>query len=257
MKPKSLLALLFLNIISANGFVTMAQDYKVMTYNVHHCNPPAQKGIIATDSIASVIHKSGADIVLLQEVDYKSSRVQGIDQPLELSQKSGLAYYRFFKAIDIPGGEYGVMILSRYPITSSSSYLLPSIDKGEQRVIGIVEVKPSGQKKICVACTHLDLPKGIREIQAAFIDSLLGKRERLIFGGDFNATPESPEIKFLRERYISTSEKFQHTFPNTNPDVCIDYIFTGKTKSVKILYTNILKDIPHSDHLPVLAEISL
>lgn len=257
MKTKSLLILIFLNILSANGLVTMAQEYKILTYNVHHCNPPAQKGVIATDSIASVIKKSGADIVLLQEVDYKSNRVQGIDQPSELSLKSELPYYRFFRAIDIPGGEYGIMILSRYPITSSTSHPLPAIDKGEQRVVGIVEVKPSGQKKICVACTHLDLPKGIREVQAAFIDSLLNKNKRLIFGGDFNATPESPEIKYLRERYTSTSETFEYTFPNVNPDACIDYIFTGKAKSVKIIYHRVLENTPHSDHLPVLAEIRL
>ncbi len=257
MKLKSLLLLLFLNILSANGFVAMAQEYRVMTYNVHHCNPPAQKGVIATDSIASIIQKSGADIILLQEVDYKSNRVQGEDQPLELSRKSGLQYYRFFRAIDIPGGEYGVMILSRYPIKSSTSHPLPHIEKGEQRVIGIVEVKPEGKKEICVACTHLDLPKGIREAQVAFIDSLLGKKERLIFGGDLNASPETTEIKYLLDRYTSTSEIFQHTFPNINPDVCIDYIFTRKSKSTKILSNKVLENIPHSDHLPVLAEIRL
>lgn len=257
MRLKSLLLLLLLNTLSASGFVAIAQGYRVMTYNVHHCNPPAQKGVIATDSIASVIQKSGADIVLLQEVDYKSNRVQGENQPLELSRKSGLQYYCFFRAIDIPGGEYGVMILSRYPITSSSKHPLPAIDKGEQRVIGIVGIKPEGQKEICVACTHLDLPKGIREVQVAFIDSLIGNKERLIFGGDFNATPESSEIKYLRERYISTSDTFQHTFPNINPDVCIDYIFTGKKRSTKILSNKILENIPYSDHLPVLAEIRL
>ncbi|MDD3033182.1 MAG: endonuclease/exonuclease/phosphatase family protein [Bacteroidales bacterium] len=257
MRIKSLLFLLLLNTLSASGFVAMAQEYRVLTYNVHHCNPPAQKGVIATDSIAAVIQKSGADIVLLQEVDYKSNRVQGADQPLELSRKSGLQYYRFFRAIDLPGGEYGVMILSRYPITSSTHYPLPAIDKGEQRVIGIVEVKPEGEEEICVACTHLDLPKGIREAQVAFIDSLLGKKERLIFGGDLNASPETPEIKFLLERYTSTSEIFQHTFPNINPEVCIDYIFTRKTKSTKILSHKVLENIPYSDHLPVVAEIRL
>jgi len=172
MKLKSLLFLLFLNTLSANGFVAIAQEYRVMTYNVHHCNPPAKKGVITTDSIASVIQKSGADIVLLQEVDYKSNRVQG-------------------------------------------------------------------------------------EAQVAFIDSLLGKKERLIFGGDLNASPETTEIKYLLDRYTSTSEIFQHTFPNINPDVCIDYIFTRKSKSTKILSNKVLENIPHSDHLPVLAEIRL
>ncbi len=257
MKSNLLLAFIFLNILFANGLVANAQEYRIMTYNVHHCNPPAQKGVILTDSIASVIKKSGADIALLQEVDNKSARVHGIDQPLELSQKSGLPYYRFFRAIDIPGGEYGVMILSKYPIISSSSYPLPAIEKGEQRIIGIVQIKPSGQADICIACTHLDLPANIRYKQVVFIDSLLGSKERLIFGGDFNAAPESPEIKYLRERYISTTETFKHTFPNTNPEVCIDYIFTGKAKPVKILSHKILENISHSDHLPLITEISL
>ena len=41
-----------------------------------------------------------------------------------LSESSGLPYYQFFKAIDLSGGEYGLGVLSRYPIVESESMQL-------------------------------------------------------------------------------------------------------------------------------------
>ena len=255
-KTRGILTIILIIFCAVNPL--SAQRIKVITYNIHHCNPPAQKGVIDTDSIACVLRSSGAEIALLQEVDYKSNRVGGMDQPLELSQKSGMPYYRFFKAINIPGGEYGIMILSKYPISSSRSYMLAAIEDGEQRVVGIIEVKISDNETITVACTHLDLPDKIRELQVRQLDSLLMPVETpLILGGDFNSSPDSPEIKFMLNKFKSSTDKFNKTYPNLNPNVCIDYIFTNRNIGVKFLSHKVLDNVNSSDHLPVVVEFKM
>ena len=41
------------------------KEIKVITYNIHHGNPPAEKGRIDLDAIASVISNNNADFALL------------------------------------------------------------------------------------------------------------------------------------------------------------------------------------------------
>jgi len=47
---------------------------KVMSYNIHHGNPPSQPNTINTDTIGSLIAKYQPDLVALQEVDVHTTR---------------------------------------------------------------------------------------------------------------------------------------------------------------------------------------
>ena len=124
------------------------KEVKVITYNIHHGNPPAEKGKIDLDAIAEVISNSKADFALLQEVENGTTRSFGQNQAKELSQKSGLKYYMFFKAIDFSGGDYGIAILSRFPADSSKSILLYAQEGGEQRVMGLIYTSIPGFGKL-------------------------------------------------------------------------------------------------------------
>ena len=84
---------------------------KIASFNIQH----AAQGI---DAVAATLKEADADIVGLQEVDFKTSRVSGVDQPSVIAKKAGYEYYRFIRAIDYKGGEYGTAILSKYPIVS-------------------------------------------------------------------------------------------------------------------------------------------
>ncbi|HRN48456.1 MAG TPA: hypothetical protein PKW69_10520, partial [Niabella sp.] len=68
---------------------------KVMTYNVHHCNPPDKKGIIDVDGTAAVIKNQNADLVALQEIDVNTGRSGKINQAALLAQKAGYPFYYF------------------------------------------------------------------------------------------------------------------------------------------------------------------
>lgn len=48
--------------------------FKVLSYNIHHANPPSVPDKIDLEAIAKVINESGADLVGLQEVDVHTIR---------------------------------------------------------------------------------------------------------------------------------------------------------------------------------------
>ena len=78
---------------------------------------------------AAVIKAVKPDLVALQEVDRKARRSGGVDQAVELARASGM-HLIFGKAsvregIDEDGGDYGVAILSRFPLKRSKNHQLP------------------------------------------------------------------------------------------------------------------------------------
>ncbi|MDP3453295.1 MAG: endonuclease/exonuclease/phosphatase family protein [Bacteroidales bacterium] len=264
---KYILTALLLSLSLVSASTKEAKESKelninVLLYNIHHCNPPAQRGVIDLDSIVSVIKLSGADIAFLQEVDHNVSRSGGIDQTSLLAQKSGLKYHYFYKAIDFMGGDYGVAILSRFPLSDFNTIKLDSPVKSEDRVLGTAIVHIGDGKRLLIASTHLDLNKINRERQIAQIDSVMKLSPYpLILAGDFNATPESDEIKYMVDNYISSTTDFKPTFPNISPNRTIDYIFIRNhpVKSLYLEFTShkVLQNIDASDHLPVVASIKI
>src|SRR5690606_41175307 len=70
-----------------------AQHLKVLSYNIHHANPPSKPDVIDMEAIARVINDSGADIVGLQEVDIHVSRSEMINQAEKLAELTGMDDY--------------------------------------------------------------------------------------------------------------------------------------------------------------------
>lgn len=101
-----------------------------------------------------MITASKADIVALQEVETGVSRSGGANEAKILAEKTGFQYH-FFKAIDYDGGDYGIAILSRYPLKEIRLVPLPQQITAEKRILGYATIKV-GKQKIIFANTHLD-----------------------------------------------------------------------------------------------------
>ena len=145
-----------------------------MTYNIHHCNPPSAGAKIDVEAIAQVIRKEKPDLVALQEVDVNTERSgKGLHQAKELARLTGMNFY-FSKAIDHQGGDYGVAVLSRFPILDSTRFILPIDPKigGETRTLAAITVEVAKGKKLVFACTHLDLKEPNRLSQSEQIHKL-------------------------------------------------------------------------------------
>ena len=162
---------------SQDAIESDSSELRVLCYNIHHCNPPSKPGLIDMDAIAKVINHSKPDIVALQEVDVHTGRSgSGLHQAKELARKTGMQSY-FAKAIDYDGGEYGVAILSRFPMESTMKFELPTSagTNGEPRVLATAGITLPGKEKIRFAGTHLDAQKNdpTRVLQMARINDIL------------------------------------------------------------------------------------
>src|SRR5438067_1970465 len=74
--------------------------------------------------VAELVRSTGADIVLLQEVDRGTNRSGHVDQPAVLARLTGFTA-SFGKSLDYDGGLYGIAVLSRWPVARDTVVDLP------------------------------------------------------------------------------------------------------------------------------------
>lgn len=227
---------------------------KVMTYNIHHGNPPAKPGVIDLQGIAAVINSQAPDLVALQELDVLTKRGEQVDQVKKLASLTGMHSY-FSKGIDFDGGEYGVAILSRFKINHAERFPLPAQEglAAEARSLAVVNVTLANGQSVDFACTHLDLKNEHRMLQVAEINKVLAARKgTVILAGDFNLTADNPAMAVLEQHFTrSCTENCAPTIPEVNPTKEIDFIFLKKQSPLKVLSHQVLENIYASDHLPV------
>ncbi|QHV93636.1 endonuclease/exonuclease/phosphatase family protein [Spirosoma endbachense] len=236
------------------------KNLKVMTYNIHHCNPPSAGTKIDVEAVARVITNEKPDFVALQEVDVNTERSgKGLNQAKELARLTGMNFF-FSKAIDHQGGDYGVAVLSRFPILDSTRFILP-IDPaigGEVRTIAAITVEVAKGKKIIFASTHLDLKEPNRLTQSELIIRHFKETGLpMILGGDFNALPGSKVIGLFDQNFTRSCQTCLPTIPVVNPNRTIDFVMYKPDGTFKSLSTKVIDEQYASDHLPVLVELSV
>lgn len=232
----------------------------VMTYNIHHANPPSrEKGYIDLNTIAQTIRKTGAHLVALQELDSVTLRSGKTFQLKVLAEMLGMHYY-YGKAIPYQGGGYGVGILSKYPVGETRTIMLPKVEgfQGEDRVLALVKVTLPGDKEVYFGSTHLDVTmEENRLLQASEIVAIAGKLNApVIVGGDFNSTDDKAPMTELLGYFQDASTIKAPTIPVINPKRRIDYILFAKPEDFEVLKEEVLTaDNYGSDHLAFWARL--
>jgi endonuclease/exonuclease/phosphatase family metal-dependent hydrolase len=139
------------------------------------------------------------DVVALQEVRDVPGRVG--NQAAALAKAHGWNYV-FAPATAWGGGEEGLAILSRFPIGAHESRTLPHSTETEGRIVLSARID-SGFGEVWVHSAHLSYREneGVkREAQVQVIDEVVTSHANdnpQIVMGDFNAVPESDEIRWL------------------------------------------------------------
>ncbi|GGG14535.1 endonuclease/exonuclease/phosphatase family protein [Pontibacter amylolyticus] len=232
-----------------------------MSYNIRHANPPSKKDVVELESIANVIRKESVDLVALQEVDVGIARSGNANQAEALAQLLGMHFY-FAKAIDFGGGEYGVAILSRYPLTDTRKVPLPeeAEPNAEDRVLALATVQLPGGQRVRFGSTHLDVLSGANRLQQVQTINAIAGSEQLpfILGGDLNDLPDSPAMAALDQAFQRTCQiNCEPTFPQDRPDRIIDYIVFSRAFNLKVLSQYVVPESYASDHRPVVAVLEL
>jgi endonuclease/exonuclease/phosphatase family metal-dependent hydrolase len=157
------------------------------------------------------------------------------------------------------GGEYGVAILSKFPIQSSQSFALPQVSKAEMRVLGEVTLWVGG-RELVFANTHLDAERSDdnRNAQMEFISNRYrDSKQTVIICGDLNSKPNSQAVALLDQVFKRTCiADCLPTFPQKNPRTTIDYIATKNFKG-KLMRFDVIDEQYASDHRPIFAQFQL
>jgi endonuclease/exonuclease/phosphatase family metal-dependent hydrolase len=139
------------------------------------------------------------DVVLLQEV----RQVPGVlaNQAEALGRSLGLGHV-FRPALAWGGGEEGLAILARDPLDEVTATSLPhATDKEARILLGATARTPAGPVGLFTSHLNYRLTDGQkREDQIVAAERVVAAHPApvKIWGGDFNATPDSDEIRWLR-----------------------------------------------------------
>jgi endonuclease/exonuclease/phosphatase family metal-dependent hydrolase len=248
------------------GIVATAQQkapelLTVMSYNIHHANPPSKLGVIDLDAIIAVIRSENPDIVALQEVDVNTGRSGRLNQAAVIAEKLRMNFV-FGKAIDYDGGEYGLVILSKYPILNTAIHKLPtdSASKGEPRIFLTARVSLPKGREVLFGSTHLDSDADPlnRNMQINEVNRLSQKETvAFILAGDLNGEPGSEMIQTLDRQFKRTCEPCAPTFPVLDPQKAIDFIAVKSGTKFRVVSHKVVQEHYASDHLPVVAVLEL
>lgn len=260
---------------------------RILTLNIWHDAGPWKQ---RAERIRAWIDATDPDLIALQEV----LRGPQIDQLAELFDGRGyqtefIRASAFWNAQEV---DFGNAIASRFPISERHPLLLPDHGDGEQRAALSVRIDaPVGP--VLFTCTHLNWKfhhGETRERQVrALAEHVLSLRDKggfpPVLAGDFNAEPESDEIRFLTGLHsIEGLSVYFHdawyvagegtpgvTWSNRNPyaraalepDRRIDYVFTGYPtrdgvgllERCRVVCDDDHADVWPSDHFGVFAEL--
>lgn len=236
----------------------------VGTFNIRH--GVGAHGALNLEHTAGVIADLDADVVGLQEVDrFWSERSMFTDQArflaerLDMQMVYGASLDRTGREHGQPRRQYGIAILSRFPIVDTHNTALPRRRGGEQRILLEAEIVAGGVPLRCLN-THLQHRSGTaRMAQAEAIRATVADRSApTVLVGDLNASPDRPEIRTLTEHLVdvwrSRGVGDGYTYDAETPRLRIDYVLVSPDIDVERARVT---PTTASDHLPVTAELKL
>jgi endonuclease/exonuclease/phosphatase family metal-dependent hydrolase len=259
---------------------------RILTLNIWNTEGPwPERAIRIRDWIARL----DPDVIGLQEV----VRGPAIDQLGELAPRGFATAHA--PAVDFwrdPSARFGNAIASRWPIVEQEVTKLPDAGDGERRVALAATLEaPFGA--LGMVCTHLNWKfhhGWVREQQVAALGELLRRRRSrdafpLVVLGDFNADPDSTEIRYLRGLHalggrslylrdawaeaggggpgITWSNRNPYARTALEPDRRIDYVFVapplrggvGLVERCRVVCDEERDAVWPSDHFGVCAEL--
>jgi endonuclease/exonuclease/phosphatase family metal-dependent hydrolase len=228
----------------------LTPSVRVMTWNIHGGLGP--DGLHDLDRILALIRRADPDILALQEVD--SRRTLGAEHPIAMLKRVLGHHGIAAAAIVTPDGDYGQVLLSRWPMSEAEVHDISVPGREPRRAITAVVNAPAGQ--LFVLATHLGLRFLERQRQCRQMSTLAGRSDlTTVVMGDFNdwMWPGSVQSVLAASLPVRTPHR---TFPARFPLLKLDRIYCRPASA--LLSSQVDRAAGEiSDHLPIIAEISL
>jgi len=284
----------------------MPERLRVVTLNFWGLEPPLERRLALAERQLRALEP---DVIALQEVrplaggdDRTTADVLGDALGMVNVYASAVRWADDELGPGVPAGEEGLAILTGYPVREAKTTPLPEPRPTEARILLSAQLTtPAGPIWLHTTHLHYRLDDGVaREAQVVAIDEVIRARGRgnddapQILCGDFNATPDSDEIRFLRglhtlagrrthfqdawlrlhrepgpgdgpEQGITWSSENELTRPLRSLDIDrrIDYVFVtsrkrdgrGSVLDARVVLTEREDGICASDHYGLLADV--
>ncbi len=222
---------------------------RVATYNIHYgYNTPWQ---LSLEAQARTIKESGADVVMLQEVDTGRITSYGVDDALWLARYLGMQEVYGPALEDLSG----IALLTRFPITEAGTRYLTS--QLEQTAIVHARVMV-GDRPLDAYGVWLGLEPEERARQLGDAMAVIGDASPAVFGADFNSTPDSPTYARIRaagfdDPFVVGGFDPAPTSPAIEPVERIDFVWA---RALEVRDARVLDSLA-SDHRCVVVELAL
>lgn len=259
------------------------RTFRAATLNIWSRFGPWEERLAA---IRKGVETHAPDILGMQEV----LRFQDFDQAALVAD--GAYHIAWGEASENHGYPIGNAILSRWPIVATEVEPLPDGGTDERRSI-VYALVDSPYGKIPFFCTHLNwkLHEGhVRQLQVRAVAEFVARLAPIsgfppVVVGDFNAEPDSDEIRFMRGltglggkcvyfadafgvagegRGVTFSKRNAFAEPLREPERRIDYVFVrgpddaqrGEPIEARVCFDQPYDGVFPSDHFGVIATIT-
>ena len=220
--------------------LTGTYPVRIMSYNLHSGFDVT--GRLDLEAIAQTIEAEKPDVIALQEVSRGWVLDGSVDMLVWLSQRLNLPYVWGPTADPI----WGNAILSRYPIDQVALYTMPNnaeVLPMRGYLAATIDVDDRPLHVIATHLHHVGNDGALRVPQVKAILDTWAKRPATVIVGDMNATPDSAEMKLLRDAglvdsFASAGSGDGFTFVSYDPDRRIDYIYLTADLSPQDFHVN-------------------
>jgi endonuclease/exonuclease/phosphatase family metal-dependent hydrolase len=227
-----------------------AGTVRVMTWNIHGTFGRNPRFDLAR--VVKLIRRWDPDIVALQEVDSRRALAGGAN-PFEFLTTAVGIYGIGAKSLTGADGDYGQMLISRFPV---SSHEIRDISFGEREPRRAIRAEVSTpQGPLVVVATHLGLSIGERRRQARALVELSAGDTPAVVIGDFNDWFWPGSVRAVLTGTLRGRTRFR-TFPSAFPLLRLDRVYYRPAIAMVASFVD-REARALSDHLPVIADLKL
>ncbi len=255
---------------------------RLVTFNILS-GRSVDDGVVDPRRLAAAVRDLDPDVLALQEVDLNQPRSHGVDLTEVAAEAMGAVDHRFAPALDgTPGGhwvaitgqllsgrpQYGVSLLSRYPVRNWDLLQLPGIGPhfplplpvpapaarrsvlvGEEPRVALSAELMTPRGPLVVAAAHLSFLPGWNVLQLRMVNrSLSHHADPVVIMGDLNLPAPLP-ARATGYRPLAS----HRTFPVRAPRLQIDHILLrGDLGPVRASQA---RRMPLSDHRALLVDV--